>query len=126
MKKYLLILTTFLVLQSCDKNFEELNQNPNQSLTINPEYLFSQSLLKGSGQFSTGVHTEIWTLMEWTQMLADLNEPTNNNNYYAYSEDWNNEIWKEWYVDALMPIRGKASTQNAPSPHIPRFLDRPC
>ena len=105
MKKYLLILTTFLVLQSCDKNFEELNQNPNQSLTINPEYLFSQSLLKGSGQFSTGVHTEIWTLMEWTQMLADLNEPTNNNNYYAYSEDWNNEIWKEWYVDALMPIQ---------------------
>jgi hypothetical protein len=104
MKKYVLLVCIALI-QSCDKNFEELNQNPNQSPTIDPEYLFSQSLLKGAGQFSTGVHTEIWTLMEWTQMLADLNEPTNNNNFYTYSEDWNNELWKEWYVDALMPVQ---------------------
>jgi hypothetical protein len=104
MKKYLLLLCIALI-QSCDKGFEELNQNPNQSPNINPEYLFSQSLLKGAGQFSTGVHTEIWTLMEWTQMLADLSEPTSNNNFYTYSEDWNNELWKEWYVDALMPVQ---------------------
>lgn len=104
MRKYLFLLCVVFI-QSCDKDFEELNQNPNQTPNIDPEYLFSQSLLKGAGQFSTGVHTEIWTLMEWTQMLADLNEPTNNSNFYTFSEDWSNELWKEWYVDALMPVQ---------------------
>lgn len=105
MKTYPYIILAICLLMSCEQNFEELNQNPNEALNINPEYLFSESLLKGAGQFSPAVHTEIWTLMEWTQMLADLNEPTNNENYYTYSQDWNNELWKSWYVDALMPIQ---------------------
>ena len=105
MKKFTYILITFCFFYSCERNFEDMNQNPNEALNINPEYLFSESLLKGSGQFSTGVHTEIWTLMEWTQMLADISEPTNNDNFYTYSQDWNNELWKAWYVDALMPIQ---------------------
>ena len=104
MNKYIYI-TLLAILLSCDKGFEELNQNPNQSMNVNPNYLLSQSLIKGSGQFSTGVHTEIWTLMEWMQMLADLYEPNNPGNFYAYSSGWSEELWKEWYVDALMPIQ---------------------
>ena len=104
MNKYIYILIVGILL-SCDKGFDELNQNPNQSLNVNPNYLLSQSLIKGSGQFSTGVHTEIWTIMEWMQMLADIDEPSNPGNFYAYSSEWNEELWKEWYVDALMPIQ---------------------
>ncbi|SHM82614.1 Starch-binding associating with outer membrane [Chitinophaga jiangningensis] len=46
--KYLLLLGAALGLASCDKGFEELNTNPNASTNMNVDYMFSQSLLKGS------------------------------------------------------------------------------
>ncbi len=35
-------------LSSCDKDFEEINTNPNASTVANPDLLFSQAILKGN------------------------------------------------------------------------------
>ncbi|HNW56166.1 MAG TPA: SusD/RagB family nutrient-binding outer membrane lipoprotein [Bacteroidales bacterium] len=50
MKKYLsthivvfLFISTAVLLQSCDKGFEDLNTNPDASGKINPEYVFSKA-----------------------------------------------------------------------------------
>jgi hypothetical protein len=46
--KFIIMLGAILGLSSCDKGFESLNVNPNASVTPNVDFLFTQSLLKGS------------------------------------------------------------------------------
>ncbi len=46
--KYLLVLGLVAGFSSCDKNFEEINTNPNASTNPNVDYLFSQSQLRGN------------------------------------------------------------------------------
>ncbi len=89
---------------SCDKDFEDLNTNPNEPTIANANYLFTESLAQGAGQFSTGIHTEIWTLMNWDMHMADINGITSAGNEYAYSNDWNDELWKELYARVLLPV----------------------
>ena len=49
MKKLFLIIPILFISLSCDKNFEEINTNPNASTDINPELLFSTALLQAAG-----------------------------------------------------------------------------
>lgn len=99
----LVIFAIALGLHSCGDRFEEINVNPNQPTTTNPDFLWTEAVAVGAGQFSTGVHTEIWTLMEWTMMMGDLNGYPVGGNPYAYSGDWNDELWVEWYSRLLAP-----------------------
>lgn len=93
-----------LILASCGDRFEEINANPNQPNVTNPDFLWTEAVVVGAGQFGTGVHTEIWTLMEWTMMMGDLNGYPIGGNPYAFSGDWNDELWIEWYSRLLAPV----------------------
>ncbi|MFK7785787.1 MAG: SusD/RagB family nutrient-binding outer membrane lipoprotein [Crocinitomicaceae bacterium] len=104
MKAIGILLAVILVLISCRKDFDEINSNPNEPTIANVDYLFTQSLIKGGGQFSTSTHSNVWTMMVWTQQMADVNGVLNASNPYAYSDDWNDELWKEWYADVLSPV----------------------
>lgn len=46
--KYILVLCVTAGLTSCEKDFEEINTNPNASTKANVDYLFTQSLLEGN------------------------------------------------------------------------------
>lgn len=46
--QYIWVLSLAAALSACDKDFEEINTNPNASTKPNPDYLFSQSLLRGN------------------------------------------------------------------------------
>lgn len=46
--KYIMVLCVAAGLTSCDKDFEEINTNPNASTKPNVNYLFTQSLLRGN------------------------------------------------------------------------------
>jgi len=110
-----LILLSAVVLVSCGDRFEEINTNPNQPNVTNPDFLWTEAVVVGSGQFATGVHTEIWTLMEWTMMMGDLNGYPVGGDPYAYSGDWNDELWIEWYSRLLGPVNEIIRlTQNDP------------
>ncbi|MEM7038386.1 MAG: SusD/RagB family nutrient-binding outer membrane lipoprotein [Bacteroidota bacterium] len=100
----LLLILLLFTLTSCDKKFEELNENPNQPTTTNPDFLWTEAAVIGAGQFSTGVNTEIWTLMEWTMMMGDINGYPTGGDPYAYSGDWNDQLWQEWYTRLLAPV----------------------
>ena len=90
-------------LSACNDRFEEINTNPNQPTTTNPDFLWTEVAVVGAGQFGTGVHTEIWTLMEWMMMMGDLNGIPVGGDPYAFSGDWNDELWIEWYTRLLSP-----------------------
>lgn len=100
-KGCLLLLAGIMILSSCDKGFEELNINPNQPTLSDPDFLFTESLVKGAGQFGSGIHTEIWTLMVWTMQMADINGIPQAGNEYAYSGTYADEQWREWYSGVL-------------------------
>lgn len=102
------LIPIFLILlgglTSCDKQFEELNTNPNQPTITNPDFLWTEAAVVSAGQFSSTVHSEIWTLMEWTMMMGDLNGIPVGTNPYAYNGDWSDELWDEWYTRILSPV----------------------
>lgn len=100
------VLVTLLTLLfvGCDKGFEELNENPNQPTTTNPDQLFTEALYMGAGQFLTGAHTEIWSLEVWSQQMADISGVQSAGEPYAFSGDWNDEIWSELYTRVLAPL----------------------
>lgn len=117
MKKtiYIAILSVLLFSQ-CTKDFEDINTNPNQPITAHVDYLFTESLVRGVGDYGTGIHSEMWTFEVWCQMMADINGINNPGDFYPYSGDWNDELWKEWYADALSPInQAVKNTQDKPS-----------
>lgn len=100
---YLVMLLVSISLFACGDRFEEINTNPNQPSQTNPDFLWTEAVVVGAGQYSTGVHTEIWTLMEWMMMMGDLGGYPVGGNPYAYGGDWNDEIWIEWYTRLLAP-----------------------
>ena len=92
-----------LLLSSCTKNFDLINTDPNDPPFTNPNYLFTEAVLKGSGTFNTGIHTEIWSMMDWTMMVANLEGNMVPGRPYQYGGAWNDELWNEWYTQALAP-----------------------
>ena len=104
--KKITYIAFFIVLScsQCTKGFEDLNTNPNEPITAHVDYLFTEALVRGVGGYGTGIHSEMWTFEVWTQMMADINGINNPGEFYPYSGDWNNELWREWYADALAPI----------------------
>jgi hypothetical protein len=100
-----ILLVLFLgMLSGCDKGFEELNTNPNQPTIANPDQLFTEAMVISAGQFSTGIHTEIWSLEVWNQQMASITGVSSASDPYAYSADWNDELWMEWYTRILAPL----------------------
>lgn len=97
------VFVAALLFVACDKGFEELNINPNQPTVANPDYLFTETLHKGAGQFLTGVNTEIWTLQVWNQQMADINGVVSASDPYAYNGQWADQLWEEWYTKVLGP-----------------------
>ncbi len=84
----------------CEK-FETINTNPNAPTITNPDFLLTESLVKGAGQFGSGIHTEIWTLMLWTQQMADINGVPQAGQEYAYGGSYSDEQWRAWYSSVL-------------------------
>ncbi|MGB1032059.1 MAG: SusD/RagB family nutrient-binding outer membrane lipoprotein [Flavobacteriales bacterium] len=99
---YLLIFVLMCCNISCDKGFDDLNVNPNEPTTANPDQLFTGAIYVNAGQFSTGVNSEIWSMEVWMQMLADINGVEAGTNY-NYNGSWNDALWNEWYTKVLSP-----------------------
>lgn len=59
-----IIVMAALALQSCDKGFQDMNTNPDASPVVQPEYMFSKTLLTGlGGGYGTTVSTYYSTSM---------------------------------------------------------------
>ncbi|MCT4645655.1 MAG: SusD/RagB family nutrient-binding outer membrane lipoprotein [Carboxylicivirga sp.] len=93
MKQITLILLSLIVFNSCTDDFEELNRNKTASTTIDPELLFTRSLVTGSGmsytiyQFVNQTQTSHWA-QHWTNInpgfIGDNYGPEPANNVWEY------------------------------------------
>lgn len=99
------LLALAIVSQSCTKGFEELNVNPNEPTEVNPEFLFTESIVKSFEDDVVGVETELNGLMTWSQIIASPIGINSSSEQYVYSGSSNNKIWDRWHVGVLSNLQ---------------------
>jgi hypothetical protein len=99
------LITTFFLFSSCDKGFEDLQNDPTQPSSVNPEFLFTESVRRGMSDDIVGIRTEIWTLMVWNQQMADIRGVSTQSDFYNYGAAASDDIWDRWFVGALTNIQ---------------------
>lgn len=103
LRKYNILLLFLLCgFFSCRK-MDELNINPNSPTTVNPDYLFTQSLVKGMGSYTANVNLNYWVVSHWVMNFATLKGDPAGREYESNSgkDLW----WKETYSQALINAR---------------------
>ncbi len=100
MKKYTTIaFVSLLVLFSCKKDLTELNVNPDQPLSTDPNYLFTYVLQQGMGNYNSDVTLEQWGLMNWVMYLASREGVEPGKEYEV--PGGKDDFWREQYTNTL-------------------------
>ncbi|MEI6434548.1 MAG: SusD/RagB family nutrient-binding outer membrane lipoprotein [Bacteroidota bacterium] len=94
---FFLILMVFAL--SCKKNLTELNVNPNDPLTTNPNYLFRYALQQGMGNYNSDVTVHQWNIENWIMFMAARGGPEPGKEYIMPSGK--DDLWNEQYSNAL-------------------------
>jgi len=97
-KIILSLLLVFFVSVSCEK-LDLLNENPNEPEYINPDYLFTYSVLSGIGGYNNDVGLNQRGIMRWMMYFAVRGGVESNKVYESPSG--RSGFWQENYVDAL-------------------------
>ncbi len=92
------ILSTILS-TSCIKDLAELNVNPDQPLTTDPNYIFSYVLQQGAGNYNSDVNLEQWGLMNWVMFTASRSGVEPGREYIIPSGK--DAFWREQYTNTL-------------------------
>ncbi len=96
--KLALILAVFLF-NACIKDLTELNVNPDQPLSTDPDYIFSYVLQQGTGNYNSDVSLEQWGLMNWVMYLASREGVEEGREYPMPSAK--DDFWREQYTNTL-------------------------
>lgn len=82
---------------------DELNVNPNAPVTVNPDYLFTYSVVKGMNSYITNANVHYWLTMNWNMYFATLGGVDAGREYD--SNDGKDAFWTEHYSQALINAR---------------------
>lgn len=96
-----IILLTLLF--ACKKNLTDLNVNPNDPLTTDPNYLFSYALQQGAGNYNSDVNLEQWGLMNWVMYMAARGGVEPGKEYII--PGGKDAFWTEQYSNALSNLQ---------------------
>jgi len=88
---------------ACKKSMDDLNVNPNAPSFVNPDYLFTYSVVKGMGSYITNANVQYWLLMNWNMQFATLGGEQAGREYD--SNDGKDALWNELYAQSLMNAR---------------------
>jgi hypothetical protein len=89
-----LLLCLVLPLTSCDKDFGELNRNPQAISTLDSKFILNYAVNRaGSSRFETWRGNLIYA-SQWSQQLSGAWAP---DNYNTTNEDWLSAYWNEAY-----------------------------
>ena len=99
------ILMLLIGFNSCRKEFDEMNINPNKPTFADPDYLFTQAVVKTFDDYLIGVNTEIWSFMVWTQQAANPAGISTNGDAYTYDNSAAEAIWSKYYTEVLINLK---------------------
>lgn len=98
-KKYILFLGIIL-LMGCDKDFEELNTNPNAPTDVNINSLFAhaQRVVFDDGSIYNEALLHTYT---WTQQFSNKRVTNNIFQRNEFAANVNNSYWAQYYVNKM-------------------------
>lgn len=104
MKNFIkIILPLVVLLTACERNFEEINTNPNAPTDVDLSYLFAQaqkaSFDDGSFHNEALLHTYLWT-----QQFSDKTAAADIFQRNEFAVGVNNEYWSQFYVSKMSNI----------------------
>lgn len=91
-----------LVIASCSDELADMNVNPNEPTSTNPEYLFLYSLRQGISSYNSDVNLKQWGLMNWMMYFAPRGGVETGKEYVVPTGK--DAFWQEQYADALSNI----------------------
>jgi hypothetical protein len=81
-----LLLLAACTMQSCDKNFESINTNPDATSTPTPQFVFTKSLYDGAGGWGTGGSSNLLLLLGTMQYTTSYNDVAGFGSKYVTSQ----------------------------------------
>lgn len=90
-----LVLCSMTVLQSCDKNFAEINTNPDATSTVIPQYVFTKAEYDGTARmmdFLLGTMQYTTSYNDVAGFGSKYNAAQSNQSYAAFANAYQNEI----------------------------------
>lgn len=98
LKLIFLLIGTCMML-SCTKNFEEINTDPNNPSIVEPDFLFTSSILSTMNLYGGNMNREIF--FNYTQQYSGFQGEFQR---YTYSNASNNTYWRNTYINCLQPV----------------------
>ncbi len=102
MKKQIQIISILImvVMTGCVKtNLTDLNVNPDQPLSTNPNYVFNFVLQQGMGNYGSDVTMEQWNIMNWMMFMAERDGMEPGKEYRV--PGGKDAFWREQYTNTL-------------------------
>lgn len=97
--KYILLFFFIIGFTGCRDNLTELNVNPDQPLTTDPNYVFNYILQQGMGNYNSDVTLEQWGLMNWVMYMAARDGVEPGREYEV--PGGKDSFWREQYTHTL-------------------------
>jgi hypothetical protein len=102
MKRFInIVLPLVLLLSACERNFEEINTNPNAPTEVDPSFLFAQAekatFDDGSFYNEALLHSYLWT-----QQFSDKTAAADIFQRNEFAVSVNSQYWSQFYI-AKMP-----------------------
>ena len=97
--RILLILFTGLLAFSCTKNFEEINTNPNNPSTTNPNYLFNYVLKEIGGEYGNYNTYNYTYIQRWIMQTSAVYGNSTMPPYTIFDQYRIQILWEYFYTD---------------------------
>lgn len=97
--KYIFFLFILVMSFSCKKNLTDLNINPDQPLSTDPDFVFSYVLQQGMGNYNSDVTLEQWGIMNWVMYMAARGGVEPGKEYEV--PGGKDAFWREQYTNTL-------------------------
>ena len=96
---WLSFIAITIVFSSCKKELMDMNVDPNNPKSTDPDYVFTYSVANGLPSYTTEVNAGQWGLMYWVMYIAPM-YGIEAGKEYQMSQSKDN-LWSETYVNAL-------------------------
>ncbi|MEN8156774.1 MAG: SusD/RagB family nutrient-binding outer membrane lipoprotein [Bacteroidota bacterium] len=104
MKKTNIIFTGIILfmLSACTKNFEEINTNPNNPPTSDPNYIFNYVTKEAAGEYGYLGTYNLWHMQRWVMQTSMVYGNSTMPPYSLFENGRITNLWDFFYSDLLL------------------------
>lgn len=98
----LLIFILGLISNGCTKNFEDINENPNDPSTTDPNYIFNYIIKEGAGEYGIVTSYNYTYLQRWVMQTAAVWGNSTMPPYTLFDQYRIQLLWEHYYSGLLL------------------------